>query len=260
MASEYPDIGFSKLYRKPIFFILLGIVVFALVWKIQNKWITIPIGVIAAITVLFNLQVIQTLLTVQAKYKVLKDEDENVLAIREEPSSPLHQKIVYYLFLGMFIPLSYGLTYTGKLVENFLYWKPFIQGVLIYGSIAGFVLSLFYHKKLKVVFEDKEKQSTVTLMSFLIPMLIVFHCVTWYNHLQPSAVIAVQKVIVNRKSINYNKGNKWLFLNVNNKETRFEVPERLFKQIKEGDTLTIQVKKGALDYPYVSGFDRAALK
>lgn len=157
MASEYPDIGFSKLYRKPIFFILLGIVVFALVWKIQNKWITIPIGVIAAITVLFNLQVIQTLLTVQAKYKGLKDEDENVLAIREEPSSPLHQKIVYYLFLGMFIPLSYGLTYTGKLVENFLYWKPFIQGVLIYGSIAGFVLSWFYHKKLKVVFEDKKK-------------------------------------------------------------------------------------------------------
>ena len=54
---------------------------------------------------------------------------------------------------------------------------------------------------------------------------------------------------------NYRHGNKYLFLTINNKKTRFELPKYQFEKIKNEDTLLITVKKGALGYAYVGKFE-----
>jgi len=249
--------NYKRKYLFKLLYIVIAIGIFLITLNWDIKWITVPVGVLTLLVVVYNLNMISDLADRQIKVaRDKEDENENFLSdAPKELSSKLKQKLTYHGMMILFIILLMPITITGKLVENFLEWKPYIIDLFIFGGIIGFIVSWVYHKKFKVIFPDKEKEYYITAWSFLIPLLIIFHTTAWYNKLQPSQVIANEKVIINRKAQNYLHDNRYIFLPINNKSIRFEISKKLFSKIQDKDTLMLTIKKGALNYSFVEDFE-----
>jgi glucan phosphoethanolaminetransferase (alkaline phosphatase superfamily) len=247
---------FNKLFLNPVLFILIGCVAIALVWNVETKWIAIPVFVLAVLNIIYHLHVIGLLLDIKYRIEKQKEGERNLLSgVQKEPSSKRKQKLVYYCMLWVFIICTFGISISGKQVEQYLNWKNFILYLfLIGGFIAILCYRLFYHSIDPVFDDDDEKKNYVKVYAFAIPLLLCFHFMIWYNKLQPSEIIKKEQVIVHEKGENYLYGNKYLFLNINDKRTRFEIPKKDFKKIREKDTITIVVRKGALNFSFVDSF------
>ena len=249
--------NYKRKYLFKLLYIIIAISIFLVTLNWDIKWITIPVGVLALLVVVYNLNMISNL--AERQIQEARDQEEQnesfLTDAPKEPSSKLKQQLAYYIMIILFVILLMPITITGKLVENYLEWKPYILDLFIYGGIIGLIASWIYHKKFKVTFSNKEKEYYITAWSFLIPLLIVFHSTAWYNKLQPSQVIGKEKVIVSRKGENYLHDNKYIFLPINNKSVRFEISKKLFSKIEDQDTLIVTIKKGALNYNFVEEFE-----
>ena len=250
-------INYKRKYLLKLLYIGIAIGIFLITLNWDVKLITIPVGVLTLLVVVYNLNMISDLADRQIQ-EARDKEEENKNFLSDAPkelSSKLKQKLTYHGMMILFIILLMPITITGKLVENYLEWKPYVFELFIFGGIIGFIVSWVYHKKFKVTFPDKEKEYYITAWSFLIPLLIIFHSTAWYNKLQPSEVIGKEKVIVNRKGENYLYDNRYIFLPINNKSIRFEISKKLFSKIEDKDTLMLTIKKGALNYRFVEDFE-----
>lgn len=250
-------INYKRKYLLKLLYIGIAICIFLITLNWDIKWITIPIGMLALLVIVYNLNMISDLAERQIQ-EARNQEEQNESFLTDapkEPSSTLKQRLTYHGMMILFIILLMPITITGKLVENYLEWKPYIIDLFIFGGTIGFIVSWVYHKKFKVIFPDKEKEYYITAWSFLIPLLIIFHATAWYNKLQPSQVIGKEKVIVNRKGVNYLHDNRYIFLPINNKSIRFEISKKLFSKIEDKDTLMLTIKKGALNYSFVEDFE-----
>ena len=158
------------------------------------------------------------------------------------------------LFVIMLIPLKI----TGKLIENYLEWKPYIFDLLIYGGLISLLIAWVYYKKFNVVFDNKEKGYYVLLWMFFVPLLVIFHATAWYNNKGPSPVIKKETVAAIDHGENIRYGNKYLYLQIDRKKIRFELPKYIYKELENEDSLMITVKKGALGYPFVEKFEIVA--
>ena len=245
---------FNQLFQKPILFLLLGCGAIALIWNVELKWISMPVFVLAGLNIFYQLNVISILLDI--KYRIEKHEQEErnlLIEVKKEPSSKRKQQLVYYSMLWMFIICTIGISISGKLVELYLDWKTFtLYLLLIGGPISIVCCRLFYHS-IDPVFDD-EKENYIKVYAFAIPLLLCFHFMVWYNKLQSSEIIKREQVIVSDKGENYLHGNKYIFLGINGKRIRFEIPKRDFRKIREKDTITIVVRKGALTFSFVDSF------
>lgn len=246
---------FNRLFLKPVLFILSGCLAIALVWNVETKWIAIPVFVLAGFTIIYHINIIGLLLDIKYRIEKQKEEEKNVLnGITKQPSSKRKQQLVYYSMLWLFIICTLLISISGIQVEQYLDWKKFILSVLLIGGSAGILFYRFFYYSIDPVFEDDEKENYVKVYAFAIPLLLCFHLMTWYNKLQPSAIVKKEQVIVSDKGENYLHGNKYIFLNIDNRRIRFEIPKNDFQKIKAKDTITIVVRKGALNFSFVDSF------
>lgn len=245
----------NQLFRKPILFLLLGFGAIALVWNVELKWIAMPVFIIAGLNILYQLNIIGLLQGVKYKLEKQEEDKNNLLSsAKKEPSSKRKQQLVYYFMLWIFIICSICISVSGKQLEQYLDWKKFILALLIIGGSIGILCyRLFYHT-IDPVFDDNEKENYIKVYAFAIPILLCFHFMIWYNKLQPSEIIKREHVTVADKGENYLYGNKYIFLKIQDKRIRFEIPKKDFSKIREKDTITIVVRKGALNFNFVDSF------
>lgn len=173
--------SFTKLYIKHLLFILVGVLPLALVWNVQNKWIAAPVGIISVLFVLAQLSIINAIADRQlAQDRQKRAASESHLL----PASALKQKIVYNSLLVLFLCLTFLIGITGKKVANDEAWELLlIKGLKLLW--IPFVIAWLYYKRFRVIFTDKEKEDFVTLCSFMIPLLILFHGLIWYTFYKP---------------------------------------------------------------------------
>ncbi len=246
---------FNQLFRKPVLFILLGCVAIALVWNVEIKWIAMPVVILAGLNILYQINVIGILLDVKYRIEKQEEDERNLLSgAKKEPSSKRKQQLVYYCMLWIFIICTFSISISGRQVEQYLDWKKFVFSLLIIGGPIGILCyRLFYHL-IDPVFDDNEKENYIKLYAFAIPLLFCFHYMIWYNKLQPSKIIKREHVTVSDKGDNYLYGNKYIFLNIQGKLIRFEIPKKDFSKIRENDTITIVIREGALSFSFVDSF------
>ena len=242
---------YKKVYLRRFVFIGIAIIIIVLGAKLSLRWLSLTVVVVTGLFILYQFNLINKLTDRQIQEKAAREEDEYPL----ELSSKRKQNFTYYLMMCLFVVLLIPFKATGKLIENYLEWKPYIFDLLIYGSLISFLITWIYYKKFLVIFSNKERGYYVVLWMFLVPFLLIFHITAWYNNLSPSPVIKKENIAVSERSENYRHGNKYLFLTINNKKTRIELPKYQFEKIKNEDTLLITVKKGALGYSYVDKFE-----
>lgn len=246
---------FNKLFRKPLLFILLGCAAIAFIWNVDIKWIAVPVFVLAGINILYQLNMIGLLLGVKYEIEKQKEEERNLLSvIKKEPSSKRKQQVVYYSMLWLFIICAFGIGISGKQVEQYLNWKEFIFHLLTIGGLISIFCYRLFYRWIDPVFNDTERENYIKVYAFATPLLLFFHFIVWHNKLQPSEIIKKEYVIVSDKGENYLHGNKYIFLSINNKQIRFEIPDRDFKKIKVKDTIAIVVRRGALNFSFVDSF------
>lgn len=138
-------------------------------------------------------------------------------------------------------------------MENYLEWKTILVDGLKLLWIPV-VLAWWYHKRWRVVFEDKKKQDYVELYSFMIPLLLLFHGLVWYNNFQASGIVAIEKAVVYKGGSN--KQVSLIPLTIDGKHVQFKVPRNIQSEVQMGDTLVATVKKGGLGYLYIDRLQR----
>jgi hypothetical protein len=243
-----------KRYARHILLIVVAAIPIALVWKVENRWIAGPIVIVFGLFILLQLFILNKIADEHTNYlQDIEEEKELAAGIVRQPPSLLTQKLVYYPVLGLFFVLVTAITLTGKKVENYLEWQPLLVDLLkLIWIPAG--LAWLYYKKWRIYFDKRDWENNVTIASFVIPLLLLFHSMVWYNYLKPSALIASELLAVQEKGHNIRYGTKYIFLDRNGKRKRFEIPNQLYTNIKERDSLRIQVKQGALGYAYIDSF------
>ena len=246
---------FNQLFYKPVLFLLLATVAIAAIWKVEIKWIALPVFVTAGLVIIYQLHKLSLLFEI--KYKIAKEEEHEKNMLNEEvrvPWSKRKENFLYYAMQLLFYVCTLLISLSGKQIENYLNWKDFILEALLVGGFIGYLCYRLFRHYIHPVFYEREKEDHVKLAAFVIPLLISFHAMVWINKLKPSAVIANSKLIVTNKGENYRYGNKYIFLNIDNKQVRFEIPKKDFMKIREKDTVTIVIRKGALGFNYVDSF------
>ena len=246
---------YKKAYLRRFIFIAIAVIILVLGMNLPVRWLSLTVVLISALVVLYHFNAISNLADRQIQEKAAKEEDESGLDPSKLPSPKRKQDIIYYLMMCLFVALFIPFELTGRLIENYIEWKPYIFDFLIYGGLISFLIAWVYYKKFQVIFSNKERGYYVVMWMFFVPLLMVFHATAWFNHLSPSAVIKKERMTISDRGENYRHGNKYLFLTINNKKTRFELPKYQFEKIKNEDTLLITVKKGALGYAYVDKFE-----
>ena len=245
-----PEISYTKLCIRHLLLILAGAVPLALIWNVQNKWIAAPVSILSVLFILAQLSIINTIADRQLAYEhSKKTEAEGHLP----PASARKQKVIYNSFLFTFCCLTFLISITGMKMESYLEWETiFVDALkLIWVPV---VLSWWYHKRWRVIFEDKDKQTYVELYSFTIPLLLLFHGLVWYNHFQASDLVATEKAVVYKAGSNQQVS--YIPLTVDGKQMQFKVPRNMQKEVQMGDMLMATVKKGGLGYLYMERLQR----
>jgi hypothetical protein len=246
--------SFRKQYCRHILLLALGAVPLALIWNVENRWIAMPVGIVSILFILLQLSALNNVADAHTKYiRNREEEKERAEGLLPEPASPQKQKIVYYSFLVLFYLTVLPITVTGKKVENYLEWQPLVVDILKLVWIP-FGFAWLYHKAWKVRFDKRDRQDHVTIASFVIPLMLLFHGIVWYNHLKPSALIARETVSAQDKSKNPRYGTKYLFVDIRGERKRFELPNVVYAKIQEQDSLRIHIRQGALGYAYIDSF------
>lgn len=248
-----PD--YKKAYLRRFTFIGIAIIILVLGANLPIKWISLSMVIICGLFIIYQFNLINKLADRQIQENAAKEEEDSLLDASKQPSSKRKQNITYYLMMSLFVLMLIPFKVTGNLIENYLEWKPYIFDLLVYGVPISLFIAWTYYKKFPVVFDKKERGYFVAVWMFFVPLLIIFHATAWYNHLSPSPVIKKERMAINDRGENYRYRNKYLFLIINNKKTRFELPKHQFEKIKNEDSLLITVKKGALGYAYVDKFE-----
>ena len=246
---------YKKAYLRRFIFIGIAIIILLLGTKLQIRWLSLTVVIITGLFIFYQFNLINKLADRQIQEKAAREEEESFLDPSKQPSSKRKQNITYYLMMSLFVLILIPFKVTGKLIENYLEWKPYIFDLLVYGGLISFLIAWVYYKKFPVIFSNKERGYFVVVWMFLVPFLMIFHVTAWYNHLSPSPVIKKESIAISDRGENYRYGNKYLFLTINSKKTRFELPKHQFEKIKNEDSLLITVKKGALGYAYVDKFE-----
>ena len=228
---------FTKLYVRQLLLILAGALPIFLVWNVQNKWIASPVIILSVLFILVQLSIINSIADRQLAYERLKKAQAEA---HLPPASPLKQKIIYNSFLATFCCLVFLITVTGLQMENYLQWKPIlVDGLkLIWVPV---VIAWWYHKRWRIIFEDKEKQVYVELYSFTIPLLLLFHGLVWYNHFGGLGIVATEKAAAYKGGSN--KQVSFIPLTIDGKQVEFKVPRNMQKEVQLGDTLVATIKK-----------------
>lgn len=242
---------YKKAYLRRFLFIGIAIIILLLGAKLHARWLSLSVIIISGLFIIYQFKLINTLADRQLQENMAKEEEESLLDPLKQPSSKRKQNITYYSMMFLFVLMLIPFKVTGKLIENYLEWKPYIFDLLVYGGLISFLITWIYYKKFPVFFDKKERGYFVVAWMFFVPLLIIFHVTAWYNHLSPSPVVKEERMAINDRGENYRYRNKYLFLIINNKKTRFELPKHQFEKIKNEDTLLITVKKGALGYAYI---------
>ena len=225
-----------------------------MVWNTQNKWIGLPVFLFAILCILAALYMLQNLADAHYRKKLAEDEENNFMH-QPEPSPPALQKRAYQIASVLLALSIIPIAATGRLIENHLDWKPIMFHMLIISPLVGMIGNRIWKNYSKLVFDNKEKEHAVVAASFLVPILCVFHIMVLTNYLKDSPEIMAKKVFVQRKSRNELKGNNYVFLDIDKKRIRFEIKKKDFENIKEGDSITVHIKKGGLGYPFVDRFE-----
>ena len=213
-----------------------------------------PIGILSILFILLQLSILNKIADEHTAYRRdMEEEKERAEGIIREPVSSGKQKLVYYTALTLFYVAVVPITITGKKVENYLEWQPLMLDLLklIWIPVS---IAWLYHKKWRIHFDKRERQDHVTIASFVIPLMALFHSIVWYNHLQPSPLLAREQTVVQRKGNNARYGNKYLLLNIKGEKKRFELSTSLYEKIREQNSIQITIKQGALGYAYIDSF------
>lgn len=247
--------NYKKAYLRRFIFIGIAIIIFLLGAKLHVRSLSLPLFIISGLFVIYQFILINKLADRQVQENIAKEEEESLLDPSKQPSSKRKQNITYYLMMSLFVLMLIPFKVTGKLIENYLEWKSYIFDLLVYGGLISFLIAWIYYKKFPVFFDKKERGYFVAVWMFFVPLLIIFHVTAWYNNLSPSPDLKKERMAINDRGENYRYRNKYLFLIINNKKTRFELSKQQFEKIKNEDSLLITVKKGALGYAYVDKFE-----
>ena len=246
---------FNQLFYKPLFFLFLAIAAIAAIWKVEIKWIALPVILTAGPVIFYQLSKLNLLFDI--KYKIALDKEREKNMLNEEIRIPWSKKKENLLYYGMQLLLYvciFSISLSGKQVESYLDWKAFILKVLLFGGFIGYLGYRLFQHYINPVFNEREKEDHVKIAAFVIPLLINFHAMVWINKLKPSSVVSISNVIVADKGEKYRNGNKYRFLTNQNKQVRFDILKKYFMKIRVKDTVTIVVRKGALAFNYVDSF------
>lgn len=245
----------NQLFYKPVLFLLLAIASIAAIWKVEIKWISLPVFLTAGLVIIYQLHKLSILFEI--KYRIAKEDEREKNILNEKVRVPWSQKkenLLYYTMQAIFFLSIIVIRISGKEVENYLYWKAFAITTLLVGCFVGYLSYRLFLYYLNPVFKDKEKETHLKAAAFIIPVIICFHGMVWLNKSKSSPIVSTTNVIVSNKGENYRYGNKYIFLNIDNKQLRFEIPNKDFMKIREKDTVTIVIRKGALGFNYVDSF------
>lgn len=245
----------NQLLYKPVFFLLLAIAAIAAIWKVEIKWIALPVFLTAGLIIIYQLHKLSILFEI--KYRIAREDEHEKNILNEKVRVPWSQKkenLLYYTMQAIFFLSIIVIRISGKEVENYLYWKTFAITTLIVGCLVDYLSYRLFLYYVDPVFSDEEKETHVKVAVFVIPVMICFHGMVLLNKFKPSAIVSTTNFIVSKKGENYRYGNKYIFLNIDNKQVRFEIPKNDFMKIRETDTVTIVTRKGALGFNYVDSF------
>ena len=226
----------------------------ALVWKAENKWIAAPVVLVFGLFILLQVIILNRIAEEHTGYlQDIKDERELAAGVMRIAPSPKIQKLIYYTVLALFYLLTASITFTGRKVENYLEWQLLLLDLLKLSWIPIGVAWL-YNKMWRMKFDKRAWEHHVTIASFFIPLLFVFHSLVWYNCLKPSVLITGAAVRVMEKGYNTRYGTKYIFLNIDGNRKRFVLRGKLYAKIREEDSIRIRIKQGALGYAYIDSF------
>jgi uncharacterized membrane protein len=240
-----------KLYLLPVLIILAGGLGLWFSTKISISWLSIIIAVVCLIVLLVGLHLISNLADAQlSNYYLAKKQDDN--GYRYQPSTK-KQSVIYNFFRITVTVMVFAISLSGSKVENYLHWKDFIVDVLVFSGICAFIICRVYQKRFKIKFDKHEREDHLIVGIFLFILLGTFHLMIWYNHLQPSPVVKTVTGMVTSKGKNMKTGSKYIHLAFGNTEQRFKLRSHTYDMIEEGDSVIVDIKKGALGYSFLDG-------
>jgi len=157
------------------------------------------------------------------------------------------------LFIVGLIVLVFQMGNIENMIEESDFWKK--------NALIGFcfsLLSLFLLNKFRPsVFYESGRRYTV-IFGFLVGLTaLIISGFSFLNINYASAEIVESNYTIRSKSRGGKKLNThWVFITIEGSDKRFELSPKQWKQIEEGDTVTLKTQTGYLGYDFVTELNK----
>jgi hypothetical protein len=234
-----------KQYWLPFLFIGAGAVLIVVIWKVEIKWLSFSVFLIAAIFIILGLMIAGNIAEADAKLEH-PDYDQPI------GKMSLLERVVHY---GSYVVafLTYVLfKMQGKRIENVIEEGKFAIGAISIGIVLAVVI---YHagKRIYPVFfrSNKERQASIFVYCLAIIAWNVFGLITLNEW---NTLSRTEKVSVIRKGKNARYGTRYLFLHIKGEQRRFTPSKEEWMQIQGQDSIFVTIAEGNLGFDVAKKF------
>ena len=231
----------------PLALLALGAGGLAIVWKVETRWISLPVGLFSILLILVGCIMLSA--AADRQYNEYLEENKEKQVYHSFPGKR-KQNIIYYTIITIASILIYTITISGHKVENYLDWKRYILELIVIGGTGSAIFTWLYREKFRISFTDFKRDDHIQTALFFIPLLVTLHASVWYNHLKPSPIIKQTKAVVT------SDGRKYIHLAFEGEVQRFTFGYSFNESVNNGDSVLLTIKQGALGYPYASHAQR----
>jgi len=176
---------------------------------------------------------------------------------KKEPNPTFGDKIFEYIGVGLF---GIGLF---SLIFRIIPLDNTIGGLALFfrASGIGFVLGLLIAFIVKVIrpsvfYDNRRRLGIVSGYSLGLAMLFA-SLASFINEKKASDTIIKKDVEIVSKSSNTRKKNAYyIFILIEGEEERLELKKSTWDTLNKGDMLTLELKNGYFNYPFISNFEK----
>lgn len=176
---------------------------------------------------------------------------------KREPKPKSGDKIIEYIGSGFF---GIGLI---TIIFRIVPLDNTIGGLQLFFTSAGlgFVLGLTMAIIIKNIrpsaFNDSSRRMGIILGYALGLALVFASLASFINEKKASDTIFKKEVeIVSKSSNTRKKHSYYIFISIEGKEERLELRKKAWDGLREGDMLTLELKNGYFNYPFISNLEK----
>jgi hypothetical protein len=243
-----------KAYKKYVFFIVIGIVLAAIGFKL-NGWYADALVILGGIIVILFLQIIANTFDIYYKIKGKLKEEETGEPFKETYIEwPVWvQKfggIIYMLVIGV------GFSLFGAMHENDFGGLRFVWHSLLFGLLAGFAINTILKLRFTSWSSNRNKSYEIAFYLIVSSIFISVCFSPIVNKYYSKGDLRCNSYQILSYDKNYKTGAKYIHvLTKNGTEERFSPSRAFFDRLSDDhSTVILCTRKGFLGYEYVEEF------